>query len=88
MTGLGAVSPDWPAGMAAPAENPPIVLAPMEAFVNGLRIPVLRATLAPGYAGIYLVELELPAVLDEGVAALQLLASGTASNRVPIHIAY
>lgn len=88
MTGLGAVSPDWPAGMAAPAENPPVVLAPMEAFVNGLRVPVLRATLAPGYAGIYQVELELPAVLDEGVAALHLVAGGTASNRVPIHIAY
>lgn len=88
MTGLGAVSPDWPAGMAAPAENPPVVLAPMEAFVNGLRVPVVRATLAPGYAGIYQVELELPGVLDEGVAELHLVADGAASNRVPIHIAY
>jgi uncharacterized protein (TIGR03437 family) len=74
--------------MAAPAENPPVVLAPMEAFVNGLRVPVVRATLAPGYAGIYQVELELPGVLDEGVAELHLVADGAASNRVPIHIAY
>lgn len=88
MTGLGAVSPDWPAGMAAPLENPPVVLAPVEAFVNGLRVPVTKATLAPGYAGIYQVEVELPAVLDEGIAEFYLVAGGAPSNRVPLHIAY
>lgn len=88
LAGLGAVTPDWPAGMAAPLENPPAVVARVEAFVNGLRIPVIRATLAPGYAGIYLVEMELPAVMDEGVAELRIVAGGNASNPVGIHIAY
>lgn len=88
LSGLGAVTPDWPAGMAAPLANPPAVLAPVEAFVNGLRIPVLKATLAPGYAGIYLVEMELPAVLDEGLAELRIVAAGNASNPVGIHVAY
>lgn len=88
LAGLGAVSPDWPSGMAAPLENPPAVAAHVEAFVNGLRIPVIRATLAPGYAGIYLVELELPGVMDEGLAELRIVAGGNASNPVGIHIAY
>ncbi|MCC6262294.1 MAG: hypothetical protein IT169_01860 [Bryobacterales bacterium] len=88
LAGLGAVSPDWPSGMAAPLENPPAVVAHVEAFVNGLRIPVIKATLAPGYAGIYLVELELPGVMDEGLAELRIVAGGNASNPAGIHIAY
>lgn len=88
LTGLGAVTPDWPAGMAAPMENPPAVLATVEAFVNGLRVPVIRATLAPGYAGIYLVEMELPAVMNDGLAELRIVAGGVSSNPVAIHVAY
>lgn len=88
LAGLGAVSPDWPAGMAAPLKNPPAVLATVEAFVNGLRIPVISATLAPGYAGIYLVEAELPAVMDEGMGELRIVANGTATNPAAIRIAY
>lgn len=88
LAGLGAVTPDWPVGMAAPLTNPPSVVARVEAFVNGLRVPVLNATLAPGYAGIYLVEMELPAVMDEGLAELRIFAGGNPSNPVAIHIAY
>lgn len=88
LAGLGAVTPDWPAGMAAPLKAPPAVVARVEAFVNGLRIPVLQATLAPGYAGIYVVEMELPGVMDEGLAELRIVAGGNASNPVGIRVAY
>lgn len=88
LTGLGAVTPDWPTGMAAPLENPPEVLARVEAFVNELSVPVTRATLAPGYAGIYLVEIELPAVADDGLTELRIVADGNSSNPVPLHVSY
>ncbi|MCZ2157537.1 MAG: hypothetical protein LC114_27195 [Bryobacterales bacterium] len=88
LTGLGTVSPEWPVGMAAPLTNPPVVLAAVEAFANGLRLPVLSATLAPGYAGIYLVEAELTMIMDEGIAELRIVVNGTATNPVAIHIAY
>jgi uncharacterized protein (TIGR03437 family) len=88
LSGLGAVRPDWPAGLPVPADAPPSVIASVEATLNGMRLPVSRAVLAPGYAGIYLVEFTLPAVLDEGLADLQVMANGTGSNIVALHVAY
>ncbi|MCW5964428.1 MAG: hypothetical protein KIT83_10355 [Bryobacterales bacterium] len=88
VSGLGAVRPDWPAGLPVPADAPPAVIASVEGWVNLLPVRVERATLAPGYAGIYLVELVLPAVMDEGLAELQVTADGFTSNSVALHVAY
>lgn len=87
-SGLGAVRPDWPAGLPVPAGAPPSVTASVEVRVNGLPVRVERAILAPGYAGIYLVEIVLPAVMDEGLAELMLLADGVPSNVAALHVAY
>ena len=83
-TGLGRVQPDWPTGVPAPAENSPAVIAPVRAFVGGMPVTVTKATLAPGYVGYYLVEIELPAVLDAGSADLYLRAGGDDSNHVRV----
>jgi uncharacterized protein (TIGR03437 family) len=88
LSGLGAISPEWPAGLPAPADAPPTVVVPVEAQVNGVRVPVQRATLAPGYAGIYLVELVLPNVMDEGLCELRIFADASPSNLVALHVAY
>ena len=85
-TGLGKVNPDWPTGMQAPLENPPAVAASIRAFLNGMPIPVTRATLAPGYIGFYQVEVQLPAINNAGVNELYITAGGVESNRVPIAI--
>lgn len=85
-TGLGKVNPDWPTGMQAPLENPPAVAASIHAFLNGMPIPVTRATLAPGYIGFYQVEVQLPAINNAGVNELYITAGGVESNRVPIVI--
>jgi uncharacterized protein (TIGR03437 family) len=84
-TGLGRVTPDWLAGMLAP-ENAPAVVAPMQAFLDGAPVQVTRATLAPGYAGLYLVELQLPAITNAGMSELHLSADGHESNKVQIWI--
>jgi uncharacterized protein (TIGR03437 family) len=85
-TGLGRVRPDWPTGQQAPLENPPVVAASVRAYLNGAPVPVTKATLAPGYIGFYLIELQLPAINNAGLAELYISADGSESNHVQILI--
>jgi uncharacterized protein (TIGR03437 family) len=85
-TGLGRVHPAWPTGLAAPLENPPVVEAAVKAFLDGNPLQVTRATLAPGYIGFYLIEVQLPAITNAGSSALYLSTDGRESNRVQIVI--
>ena len=85
-TGLGKVRPDWPTGLAAPLDNAPAVVASVTAFLDRAPVEVTRATLAPGYIGFYLVEVQLPAVVNAGQAELYIAAGGQESNRVQITI--
>jgi uncharacterized protein (TIGR03437 family) len=85
-TGLGQVRPPWPAGLAAPAENPPQVAARVGAFLDGEPLEVTRAVLAPGYVGLYLVEVQMPAVVNRGPAELRIQAEGQDSNRVRVFL--
>ncbi len=83
-TGLGAVRPEWPSGMAGPADDPPQVVAPVRVFLDRAPLEVSRAVLAPGYIGLYLIEVQLPAIVNYGPAELYVEADGHASNRVRI----
>jgi uncharacterized protein (TIGR03437 family) len=83
-TGLGKVRPDWPTGMAAPLENPPAVAATVKAYLDHLPVQVTRAALAPGYIGFYLIEVELPVLVNAGPAELYISADGQESNRVQV----
>jgi uncharacterized protein (TIGR03437 family) len=85
-TGLGKVSPNWPTGMAAPLQQPPAVVATMTAYLDRAPVEVQSATLAPGYVGMYLVEIRLPAIVNAGPSELYITADGQESNRVRIQI--
>ncbi|MEO8593099.1 MAG: hypothetical protein ABI759_07250 [Candidatus Solibacter sp.] len=85
-TGLGRVTPDWPAGMPAQVDNPPAVRASIRAFVNGAPVPVTKATLAGGFIGFYVIEIQLPAINNSGPAELYISADGVESNRVQFTI--
>lgn len=85
-TGLGRVRPAWPTGLAAPLENPPVVAATVRAFLDRGPVEVTRATLAPGYIGFYLIEIQLPALVNAGPAELYLTADGSESNRVRVFV--
>lgn len=85
-TGLGRVTPDWPTGKPAPVEAPPVVVAPVTAFLDGTPIRVARATLAPTLIGNYLVELEIPAFVNRGASELRLVVNGEESNRVRLYL--
>jgi uncharacterized protein (TIGR03437 family) len=85
-TGLGQVKPDWPTGMAAPLKDPPLVAATVHAYLDGAPLEVTQASLAPGYVGFYLIEIQLPRIADAGPAELYIEAEGQPSNRVRLYV--
>ena len=84
--GLGRVRPDWPTGVPAPVENSPQVVAPVRAYLDRIPVEVTRAVLAPGYVGFYLIEVQLPKLVNYGPAELYIEADGQPSNRVRVYI--
>jgi uncharacterized protein (TIGR03437 family) len=85
-TGLGQVKPDWPAGQEAPLENPPTVAATVHAYLDGSAVEVTGATLAPGYIGFYLIDVQVPRIANTGPAELYVEAEGQQSNRVRVYV--
>jgi uncharacterized protein (TIGR03437 family) len=85
-SGLGRVRPEWPAGVAAPMDAPPSVVANVRAWLDRSPVEVTRAVLAPGYIGFYLIEIELPKIVNYGPAELYIEADGRESNRVRVYI--
>jgi uncharacterized protein (TIGR03437 family) len=85
-TGLGRVKPDWPVGTPAPVENPPQVSATVRAYLDRVPVEVTRAVLAPQYIGFYLIEVQLPKLVNYGPAELYIEADGQPSNRVRVYI--
>jgi uncharacterized protein (TIGR03437 family) len=83
-TGLGKVRPDWPTNLQAPLENAPEVVASVKVYLDGSPLQVTRATLAPGYIGFYLIEVQLPAINNLGTSELYISGDGQESNRVQI----
>ena len=60
------------------------VAAQVRAFLGQTPVEVNRATLVPGYVGFYLVELQLPAVVNAGISDLSISAGGQDSNHVQL----
>jgi uncharacterized protein (TIGR03437 family) len=85
-TGLGKVNPEWASGVPAPVDSPPVVTGTVSAFLDGHPIDVVRATLAPGYVGYYLVELQIPAIVNRGAGELRLSMNGAESNPVKLYL--
>lgn len=85
-TGLGQVTPDWPAGVAAPLSDPPRVQANVRVYLDRIPLEVTRASLAPGYIGSYVVEAVMPAIVNNGPAELYVEADGQTSNHVRIYV--
>jgi uncharacterized protein (TIGR03437 family) len=85
-TGLGKVVPDWPTGVPAPVDSPPAVAGTVTAFLDGTPIEVAKATLAPSYVGYYVVELQIPSIVNRGEAELRVVMNGQESNRVKLYL--
>ena len=85
-TGLGLVKPDWPTGLAAPHTDPPRVVAAVHAFLDQAPVDVTQASLAPDYVGFYLIEIQIPQIVNSGPAELFIDAGGQPSNRVRLYL--
>ena len=85
-TGLGEVTPAWPAGMPSPQRDPPRAVARIEARLDGVAAEVVSARLAPGYIGVYVVEVAIPVGAPAGRSEFSIAAAGRSSNRVELVI--
>ncbi len=73
--------------MPAPLNNPPQAVADVTAWLDGAPVQVLgKAVLAPGLIGFYLVEIEVPSIVNFGAAELYIEADGQQSNVVRVYI--
>ena len=78
-TGLGAVNPAAISGAAA-TSPPPQTDTPVQVLIDGDPLDAAWAGLAPGWVGLYAVNVQLPANLGPGGHRLQLSMGGTLSN--------
>jgi uncharacterized protein (TIGR03437 family) len=78
-TGLGAVNQAVTDG-AAPPSPPPQTSAAVQVLIDGVTYNAYWAGLAPGWVGLYAVNLQLPANLAPGSHQLQLSMGGASSN--------
>jgi uncharacterized protein (TIGR03437 family) len=65
-TGFGATSPAAPAGMQTPSSATYNTATAVSVTVGGKSATVYGAALAPGYAGLYQVAIQIPASLANG----------------------
>jgi len=67
-------------------ENAPKVIAGVRAYLDREPIEVTAAALAPGYVGFYLVEVQLPSIVNTGTSELYIEVDGQVSNRVRVYL--
>ncbi len=84
VTGLGAVSPPVASGAAAPG-SPFSNANGVTATIGGAAANVAFAGLAPGYAGLYQVNIQIPQ-LAAGQYDLRISTPGSGSNAAPVSI--
>jgi uncharacterized protein (TIGR03437 family) len=78
-TGLGAVSPAATTGDVPPSP-PPQTNVSVQVLIDSVPLNAYWAGLAPGWVGLYAVNLQLPANLAPGSHQLQLSMGGASSN--------
>lgn len=85
-TGFGAITPEARDGEAAPAGTLFLTREAVTATLNGASATVLFSGLAPGYAGLYQINLRLPASVTAGDGSLVLKVAGRESPafRLPL----
>ncbi len=86
-TGLGQTTPAVPSGNPAPSSPPAVVTNAVTATVGGVNAPVQFAGLAPGFVGLYQVNVVIPVDIAPGPEVpLVLLQSGVPSNTVTLAV--
>ncbi len=84
-TGLGTVNPTVATGAASPVPPAQTVL-PVQVFIAGASAQVEFSGLAPGFAGLYQVNAQVPVSSPSGEQNLYLTVGGATSNTVTLAI--
>lgn len=86
-TGLGRTDPPVTSGAASPSSPAATVVNAVTATIAGINAPVQFAGLAPGFVGLYQVNVQVPAGVAAGSALpLVLTQAGVSSNTVTLAI--
>jgi uncharacterized protein (TIGR03437 family) len=78
-TGFGPVSPAPPSGMLTPLDKLYSTANAVTVTVGGANAPVYGAALAPGYAGLYQIAIQVPGSAPDGDVPVKLSIGGVAS---------
>jgi uncharacterized protein (TIGR03437 family) len=79
-SGLGAVSPPVAAGAVPPISPLSNVTGTVTAYIGGVSAPVLYAGTAPGYPGLYQVNLTVPNGAGSGTQELLIYVNGKSAQ--------
>ena len=85
-TGLGAVAPTVAAGSPAPLDQLSLVTTPVTVVIGGVEATPQFAGLAPGFVGLYQINVAVPGGVSSGSQTLRLSQGGVLSNAVQISI--
>ena len=85
-TGLGPVDQFIPDGLGAPSNPPAHTKDPFQVVLAGENVPVLFSGLAPGFVGLYQLNVQLPDDLPAGDLTLQILSDFANSQKVLLSV--
>ncbi len=86
-TGLGAVENPPETGKPAPGNPPSMLKTAPKVTIGGISATVSFAGLAPGFVGLYQVNVQIPAQVPSGIAVqVKMTVGGKTSNTVNIAI--
>ena len=85
-SGLGTTSPGATSGSAATSNPLQTTTRPVTGSIGGISAPVSFSGLAPGFVGLYQVNIQVPDVLGTGEQTLLLTCADTVSNPVTIAV--
>jgi uncharacterized protein (TIGR03437 family) len=85
-TGLGLTNPSVPAGQPEPVSPLSMTVNTPVVTIAGVPALVLFSGLAPGFVGLYQVNVQVPPGTPSGSASLQIQINGQTSNSVTIAI--
>jgi uncharacterized protein (TIGR03437 family) len=88
-TGLGATTPYVQTNQVGPSQSLAVVSRKFDVLLDGVKGTVLWAGLAPGFIGLYQLNVTLPAVSTSHVADLKIVdaSSGAAGPAVKLQVA-
>jgi uncharacterized protein (TIGR03437 family) len=78
--GLGVVTPPLTTGQAPPA-SPLSVTAPVSAVVDGYSANVTYAGAAPGFPGLYQINMQIPLLAGSGARQMSISIPGGGSSQ-------